>query len=146
MNISVSFPFDSDDQHSLALVGWKEARGQGGYGLQAVMCVACNRVGTPGFPKTLHDVIFEKNAFSSMSRPADPQFNLEPQPDDLTWRGAVTIAGQILAGVLADPTKGAKYYANLKNVDPHGWFARNIVARPDIHPETAVILDHTFYA
>lgn len=144
--MSVSFTYDDDDLHNLALVGWKEARGEGSQGMQAVMCVCVNRVGASGFPATLHDVIFQKNAFSSMSRPSDPQYNLEPNPDDLSWRDAQQLALATLNESNSDITNGACYYANLATMDVNGWFARNIVANTDDHPQVATIGRHTFFA
>lgn len=135
--------YDDDDKHSLAVMGWKEARGQGLLGMRATMCVAKNRVGAPGFAHALHDVIYGKNQFTSMSVPSDPEFNLEPSGP--MWDGAQLLAGQVLDGAVPDPTNGARYYANLKTMDQGGWFARNISGRPDLHPHVATIGAHDFY-
>ena len=140
------FPYDSDDVRNLALMGWKEARGQGTYGMQAVMRSCCNRVGKTGFPPTLHDCIYQKNAYSSMSRPSDLQYGLEPDSEDRSWEIAQIVAQNVLDGILSDPTSGAKYYANLKYVAQDSWFQLHIVEAPSLHPVTAVIGEHTFFA
>jgi N-acetylmuramoyl-L-alanine amidase len=134
---------DQNDIDSLALVTWKEARGEGNEGMQAVMHVIFNRVGAPGFPKTLHDVIYQKNAFTSMSVISDPEFNLEPHSLDPQFAYCEELAPNIQDD--ADVTNGAHYYADLKYTTS-GWFFRNIVQNPTEHPQTAVIGRHTFYA
>src|SRR5262249_24943853 len=121
------FPYDQDDLNSLALMAWKEARGQGPYAMQAVMRSCCNRVGATGVPDTMHGCIFQKNAYSSMSRPNDPQFNLKPEDGDGMYEAALIVAQNVLDGILPDLTKGAKYYANLKYVSKDSWFQLHIV-------------------
>ena len=133
---------DPNDVHSLALVAWREAEGEGTYGCTAVMWVCRNRVGKPGFGKTLHDVIYGKNQFTSMSVPSDPRFSVNPADGDLMWQSCQSIAQRVLEGVLPDNTGGAIFYANLKNIQPGGWFERNIV---DKYPVTKTINHHTFY-
>lgn len=140
-----AIPHDDDDMKSLALCAWKEARGEGVYGMQAVMWVCVNRSQAPGFPKSLHDVIYGKNQFTSMSRPDDPQFNLAPPENDTSWLGALVVANQVLQGVLQDVTRGAQYYANLAAIDKGGWFDRHILGDPARHPVTATIGHHTFF-
>lgn len=136
--------YDSNDVHSLALVAWKEARGEGQDGMRAVMHVCVNRTGHPGFAHTLHDVIYGKNQFTSMSVPSDPEFNLVAGDLDPQFQYCITTATSVLSGSDADNTNGAHYYANLKNTTS-GWFFRNIVNNPVDHPQTAVIGRQTFY-
>jgi N-acetylmuramoyl-L-alanine amidase len=143
--------YDADDVQSLALCAFKEARGEGSTGMEAVMDVCVNRVGAPDFPATLHAVIYQKNAFTSMSRSDDPQFNLDPSTltdaaDIALWRVAQNLAAAVLDGSLPDITGGARYYANLATMQPDGWFAHVIVAHPETHPPTVVIGRHSFFA
>jgi hypothetical protein len=61
----------------------------------------------------------------------------------------VNLAQKILTSIDIDPTKGAHYYANLKNIDKGGWFERvisgpNGAGTPE-HPLLTVIGHHTFY-
>jgi spore germination cell wall hydrolase CwlJ-like protein len=134
---------DANDVHSLALCAWKEARGEHVDGCRAVMHVIRNRVGAPGFAHTLHDVIYGKNQFTSMSVPSDPEFNLEPSSGDGVFAECLAIA----EGIEGDPdlTNGARYYANVKNVTS-GWFFRAIIGDPAAHPIVAQVGHHTFYA
>lgn len=138
--------YNSDDIHSAALCAWKEARGEGKDGMQAVLQVLNNRIGFPGFPNHLHDVIYGKNQFTSMSVPSDPEFNLQPVDGDEAFADALNLAGEIFTGTptLVDITNNAHYYANLHTMDSEGWFYRNIVLSP-AHPVTAHILHHTFF-
>lgn len=135
--------YDQNDVHNLALVAWKEARNGGISSCYYVMHVICNRVAAPGFPKTIHDVIFQKNAFSSMTVPSDPEFSLQPPAQDPIWLACLVDAPNVLSGD-DDPTKGALYYANEANIQFNGWYARNIIGRPDLHPVTVVYGQHTY--
>lgn len=135
--------YDTNDIRSLALVAWKEARGEGSVGMQAVMHVIVNRVGQIGFAHTLHDVIYGKNQFTSMSVVSDPEYTLAPQSTDTSFISALSLAKLVLGGVDQDITNGAHYYANLKTATS-GWFYNHIVTSPD-HPITATIGHHTFF-
>jgi spore germination cell wall hydrolase CwlJ-like protein len=141
--------YDDNDVHSLALCAWKEARGEGNLGCAAVMFVIFNRVGHPGFASSLHDVIYGKNQFTSMSVPSDPEFNLQPKDDDAIFTACLGCAHAVLGidGTKVeggDVTKGAHYYANLHNCTS-GWFHDNIVLNTHNHPITAQIGRHTFF-
>lgn len=138
--------FDENDIHSAALCAWKEARGEGPEGMEAVLCVLRNRVGAPGFGKTLHDVIYGKNQFTSMSVPSDPEFNLQPNENEQSWRIVLGYAEIMNNPNFQDVTNGAHYYANLHTMDKDGWFYRHIVVSPTEHPLTAQIGKHTFFA
>lgn len=134
---------DTDDIHSLALVAWKEARGEGIVGMLAVMHVCINRIGKPGFASTLHDVIYGKNQFTSMSVPSDPEFDLQPSINDKMFDTCMTMAEAIDSK--QDITNNALYYANLKYVTS-GWFFDNIINDSTKHPITTKIGNHTFFA
>jgi len=143
--------YDDNDIHSLALVAWKEARGEGNDGCMAVMHICFNRVGHTGFAHTLHDVIYGKNQFTSMSVPSDPEFNLQPKDSDQVWDECKSYArmflsedGPIIKLDFIDPTHGAHYYANLHNCTS-GWFHDNILMNTQSHPITAQIGHHTFF-
>ena len=136
--------FDDIDVNNLALVTWKEARGEGVEGCRAVMHVIVNRVGHIGFAHTLHDVIFGRNQFTSMSVSSDPEFNLQPNHSDPVYISCVTLAKEVLSGNDSDCTNGAHYYANLKYTTS-GWFVEHIVDDKINHPMTVVIGHHTFF-
>lgn len=136
--------FSQQDIEDLALCVWREARGEQQVGCRAVIHVIKNRVGTPGFAHTLHDVIFGRNQFSSMSISSDPEYTLVPKDTDTIYQECKQLAPLVLSGQDEDITKGAHYYANLKNTTS-GWFFRNIVNDSVGHPVTAVIGHHTFF-
>ena len=139
--------FDNVDLENFELCIWKEARGEHAEGMQAVGHVIVNRVGTPGFAHTLHDVIYGRNQFTSMSVSSDPEYNLEPKPGDPQYAYVCSVSSQILRGIDADVTHGARYYdvAGTKN----GWFTR-VISGPDEmgtpnHPFTVQIGHQRFY-
>lgn len=134
--------FDTNDLHSLQLCIWKESRGDGAGAMHATCHVILNRIGKPGFGATLHDVIYGKNQFTSMSVPSDPEFNLEPLPGDQSFAAAAWIVSNIPDD---DETHGALYYANLKTATS-GWFFETIVQHPEKHPVLFTYGHHTFFA
>jgi spore germination cell wall hydrolase CwlJ-like protein len=118
--------------------------------MQAVASVIVNRASQwfPTDQAPLHRVIFQKNQFSSMSIPSDPEFHLQPAPDDPQYAFALSICEPTINGTNPDPTHGALYYAYLSEVTS-GWFSRNI-SGPDgkgtpAHPLLAVIGKQNFY-
>lgn len=141
--------YDQDDLNNATLCVWKEARGDGHKAMDAVAHVIFNRVGAPAFPSNLHDVIYGKNQFSSMSISTDPEYNLvAPDAGDAqypSYLDATNIVNAIVAGTDSDPTDGALYYANLKG-STSGWFFRNIVNDPENHPLRATVGQQVFYA
>lgn len=134
--------YDNNDLTSAALCAWKEARGDGSTGMHAVLHCIKNRVGFPGFAKNLHDVIYGKNQFTSMSVPSDPEFNLEPSGP--SYDDALRLSAIVLNTDDDDVTLGAHYYEN-PSTATSGWFSRVIVGDPVNHPMTVKILHHTFY-
>ena len=123
--------YDSNDVSSMALCVWKEARGEMSIGMRAVAHVIANRVGATGFAKTLHDVIYGKDQFTSMSVAVDPEFNLTPPPGDAQFAYCLSLCPKVLGGDDEDITFGAKYYENAETATS-GWFGR-VIAGPDGH-------------
>jgi N-acetylmuramoyl-L-alanine amidase len=140
--------YDATDISSMALCIWKEARGQGLIGMRAVAHVIANRVGAPGFARTLHDVIYGKNQFTSMSVPSDSEFNLVAPAGNGEFAYCMQLCPTVLSGGDQDPTDGAHYYENPKTATS-GWFTR-VIAGPDGlgtegHSLTATIGSQKFY-
>lgn len=138
--------YDNNDLQSVALCAWKEARGEGHDGMRAVMHVILHRAlrWYPHSEHPLHDSVYAKNQFTSMSVPCDPEFNLEPHPEDVQWQYCEALVPSIVAEQDADITHGALYYARLSEVTS-GWFKENIVDNP-AHPLKATIGHQVFYA
>lgn len=133
-----------DDLELFALCIWREARGEGSLGMTAVGWVIRNRIGSPGFPHTLRDVILERNQFTSMTVPSDPEYRLAPEATDPSWAEAYRIAASILAGECPDPTRGARYYWNPRTAHSE-WFRREIAQNPQ-HSMTAEIGRQQFFS
>ena len=127
----------------LALVMWREARGEGRDGQRAVGHVVRNRA-KAGWGSVV-ECIVKKNQFTSMSVPGDGQLTKWPTLSDGRFREALEDAQRILDGSDGDLTGGALYYANLE-VATSGWFFEHIVGDPVGHPVTATIGRHTFFA
>lgn len=134
--------YTAEDVKLLAKCGYLEVAHEGIGAVYAVMHCVVNRIGAPTFPKTLHDVIFQHNAFS-WTRPDNPEYGKEP-PDDATYKAALEDAEFVLAGD-SDPTRGARYYCNTNTMDVGGWFDRNIVQCPEAHPFIIKLGKHSFY-
>lgn len=93
--------YTQSDWDTLAQVVYGEARGESYDGQVAVAAVVLNRLESSDFPDTVHDVVFQKNAFTCVS---DGQFYLSPN------RTAYQAALEAMQG--ADPTDGCLYYWN----------------------------------
>jgi spore germination cell wall hydrolase CwlJ-like protein len=140
--------YDFNDAQSVATCAWKEARGDGMVAMRAVMHVIANRVGAPGFAATVHDVVYGKNQFTSMSVPSDPEFNLDPArtegQDKLAYQYCLSLVDKVLSGADPDISNGARYYSNINDVTS-GWFWREVIHDPVAHPFRAKIGRQVFY-
>lgn len=134
--------YDQVDLDNLSLCAWREARGDGNDAMRAVMHVIVNRVKAVGFPKNLHAVIYQKNAFSSMTVPSDPEFNLQPAEGDEQYAYCKTVSPDVLDFLDYDLTCGAVFYAN-ESTETSGWYKRNII-NSGTHPVVATIGKQTF--
>lgn len=128
----------------LALVLWREARGEGAEGMRAVAHVIRNRVEATDLPDQWEDVIQKKWQFSSMTAPGDSQLVAWPKQPDPVFEQAMQIAAAVYAGTDIDVTGGAHFYANLAAVPANSSFWK-IAADKVNHPITAKIGHHTFY-
>ncbi len=133
--------YTDQDIKDLAYAAWMEARGEGISGCVLVMQVIYNRVCSKGFPKTIHDVIYQPNAFS-WTRLDDPEHGKLPDSNDPIYIACLQDAPNILIGTNDDLTKGALFYANEAVIGP-GWYRTHIIDSPD-HPITLVYGHHTF--
>jgi hypothetical protein len=78
--------------------------------MNAVAHVIFNRIGAPGFAGTLHEVIYGKNQFSSMSISTDPEYKLAaPSVTDREYASDVTakdIVNAVAAGTIRRRARG----------------------------------------
>jgi spore germination cell wall hydrolase CwlJ-like protein len=128
----------------LALVIWREARGEPHEGRVGVANVIRNRVLATHLPDQWEDVIERKWQFSSMTAPGDGMLVQWPKQPDTVFEDCMAIATAAVAGTLEDNTSGSHYYANLAAVPKESSFWPTIANNPE-HPKTVVIGHHTFY-
>lgn len=94
----------------LALVVWREARGETPEAQFAVACSILNRVKRPSWwGHDLLGVLGKKWQYSSMAAPNDPQLILWPQIDG-SWCEALSIARAALNESEPNPVPGADSY------------------------------------
>ena len=93
--------YSSSDSYLLAKCIYAEARGEPYTGQVAVAAVVLNRVKSASFPNTISGVIYQSNAFTSVS---DGQINLTPSET------AKKAAQDAMNGW--DPTGGCLYFYN----------------------------------
>lgn len=82
-----------------------EARGESFEGQVAVGAVILNRLASPHFPKTIHDVVFQKNKRVYQFSPVGDG-SINPEPDERAVRAAM----QAMSG--EDPSNGALFFYN----------------------------------
>jgi hypothetical protein len=109
----------------LALVTWREARGEGNAGMRAVMHVIANRV--KAWRSTYAAVICGKDQFSSMSVLGDPGTIAWPAPADPEFLFCFELAETIEGD--SDPTLGSLYYEN-PTLARSPWFQTHVVDDP----------------
>lgn len=106
----------------LALVSWREARGEGELGMRAVACSIRNRVERPSWWGTSYaTVISKKYQYSSMAAPGDPQLIRYPDMNDSAFAEALQIADMIIAEEpVANPVSGADSFYDV-SIPPPSW-------------------------
>lgn len=91
--------------HALCL--WREARGEGLEGMQAVSNVIRNRAQKRR--QTIYEVVTAPWQFSAVTAPGDPLLHIYPGAEDREWKLAQEIVG---IRHLPDITNGADHYLN----------------------------------
>ena len=106
----------SSDQYLLARLVYAEARGESYKGKVAVAAVVLNRVRSSAFPNTISGVIYQKNAFESVS---NGSINKTPDSD------SIRAAKEAMNGW--DPTGGCLYFYNAAQVSSGSWILSRTV-------------------
>lgn len=97
--------YSREDILLLARLIHAEARGESFLGKVAVGAVILNRLSSPGFPKTIRDVILQRNRRVYQFSPVqDGSINLEPD------EASIQAASDAIVG--KDPTGGALFFYN----------------------------------
>jgi spore germination cell wall hydrolase CwlJ-like protein len=110
----------------LALVLWREARGEPLAAKQAIACTIRNRVLRPSWWGTDYpSVICKVWQYSSMTAPNDPNLIKWPTPTDSSWQACMQIATDCVSGALEDSTQGAtNYFDSSIDSNPPVWAAQ----------------------
>ena len=126
-----------DDQYNcnvvfLALMVWREARGESFDAKLAVAYVACARAIKGGWwGGTIMAVLFKKDQFSSMTYPGDPNLVQWPQPTDYTWNDSLNAAKQAIAKSVVNPAPNADSYFSVDIPEPSWAQKATFVAQID---------------
>jgi N-acetylmuramoyl-L-alanine amidase len=128
---------DAANKFLLALVIWREARGESYQGKVAVASVIRNRVEATHLPDQWDNIIERKWQFSSMTAPGDAMLVQWPLNEDLSWIDSLAASEGVYSGALLDNTGGATLYANLHVCQPKWDFSKLT--------QTVVIGNHTFF-
>jgi len=103
----------------LALVVWREARGESIECQTAVAYSIMNRVERPSWwGKNICDVLFKKWQYSSMTAPTDPQLAKWPKTEEVSWQQCFEISKEVLSGYTENPVPGADSYFDISIPDP----------------------------
>jgi spore germination cell wall hydrolase CwlJ-like protein len=98
----------------LALVIWREARGESAEAMCGVGHAILNRVQRPSWwGRSVSGVLFKKWQFSSMTDPNDKQLTTWPIQDDKSWYPCLSIASAVLTGAVPNPVPGADSYFDI---------------------------------
>ena len=109
----------------LALVLWREARGEPIDAKRAVAWSIRNRVNHPTWwGGDWATVITKKEQYSSMTHNGDPNCTKWPTATDTSWLACLEIAEAVYSESGTDPTNGATHYFD-KSLDaaPPAWVA-----------------------
>lgn len=99
------------EQAMLALLVWREARGETRAAKIAVAFSVLNRVHNPKWwGTTLGAVIAKKWQYSSMAAPGDPNLIQYPLPNDLSFVDSMSAVNAVLASGSINPVAGADSY------------------------------------
>lgn len=103
----------------LALMTWREARGESQEARRAVARVAVNRArdARKRWPRSVRQVVLQPYQFSSFNA-SDPNATKWPALASPVWRDCVAAAGEALGGSDGDPSRGASFYFSPPVADP----------------------------
>ena len=123
MNLSIA-----SDTVFMALVIWREARGESQEGQIAVAHSILNRVKRPSWwGRSVTEVLFKKWQYSSMTDPNDRQLTTWPK-DDTVWGQCLFVADGVLNGTMANPVPGADSYHDL-SIQAPAWATPDMFVR-----------------
>ena len=105
----------------LALVTWREARGEPHEAKLAVAHSIMNRVHRPTWwGRDVVSVTTKKWQYSSMTDPRDPQLSTWPAPAEDSWLECLEVAELVLEDKVRNPVPGADSYFDT-SIAPPPW-------------------------
>lgn len=125
-DLAISRGFTREETMLLARAIYSEARGESFTGQVAVGAVVLNRLESREFPKSVREIIMQKQSGVYQFSPVeDGSINLEP--DEIATCAAI----QAIAG--HDPTNGALYFYNPETATDHWIKSLPVIARIGNH-------------
>ena len=111
LRLTLANPQEICDTFYLALVVYREARGETLAGKAGVAHTVLNRVKRGGWwGSAIDEVITKPYQFSSLTDPKDPQLTKWPKLSNPSWQNCLQCAIECLNGTIGDPTGGATHY------------------------------------
>jgi N-acetylmuramoyl-L-alanine amidase len=105
----------------MALVIWREARGESVECQTAVAYSIMNRVQRPSWwGKDVMSVLFKKWQYSSMTDPHDRQLATWPSSDNPSWQQCFRVACDVMNKAVDNPVPGADGYFD-DSIPPPKW-------------------------
>lgn len=109
------------EEAMLALLVWREARGELHQAKVAVCYSVLNRVKSPKWwGRTIGEVVAKKWQYSSMAAPGDPNLIAYPLPHDLSFQDAMLAVNAVLTNGEKNPVEGADSYYDV-SIPPPKW-------------------------
>lgn len=104
----------------LALVIWREARGQSEECKRGVAYSILNRVQRPSWwGKDISSVVFARLQYSSMTYAKDPQLTTWPaNSKDPSWIECLNVANEAISSISDNPVPGADSYHDISIAAP----------------------------
>ena len=110
----------------LALLVWREARGESRAARVAVAGTVLNRVRRPSWwGDSILSVVFKKWQYSSLTDPHDPQLTTWPSSFDQVWLECLEVAANVLDGTDHTTMPGADSYFD-RSIPAPAWATPNI--------------------
>lgn len=114
-------PNHATDLVFLALVVWREARGEACEVRLGVACSIMNRVARPSWwGRDVLSVVTKKWQYSSLTDPKDRQLAIWPSPTEDSWRKCLELASDVLENKVRNPVPGADSYYDV-SISPPNW-------------------------
>jgi len=116
----------------LALVIWRESRGESRLAQEAVAMSVINRVQKPKWwGNDILSVIFKKWQYSSLTDPKDRQLTIWPSKNLQSWKLALDIAENTIKGNILHPAPNSDSYHDKSIKRPYWATDENFVKQID---------------